>query len=115
MNVMALAKHYVARANAHDLDGCESMFADGMIYVSDGVGAHHGRAAIRRMMDEFFGARPDVRWEDGPYRRAGPDAVAFDFIMTGTDPKSGKPFRRVGVETIFFNRHGRIARIEVKG
>ena len=115
MNGIDLAKLYVASANAHDLDACEDMFAEDMEYVSDGVGEHHGRAAIRRMMDDYMGARPDVKWEEGPYRALGSDGAAFDFVMTGTDPATGKPFRRVGVETIFFNAAGMIRRIEVKG
>jgi hypothetical protein len=115
MNLVDLAKRYVQYANAHDLAGCESMFADDMAYVSDGVGAHYGRFAIRRMMDDFFGARPDVRWRESLYRHAGPGAVTFDFVMTGTDPRTRKPFRRQGVETIYFNGQGRIRRIEVRG
>ena len=115
MNVLELARRYTAFANAHDLDGCESMFAVDMDYVSDGVGEHHGSSAIRRMMDDYFAARPDVHWQDGPYRQVAADAAAFDFVMTGTDPATAKPFRRTGVETVSFNASGMIRRIEVKG
>ena len=115
MNAMALARRYTGYANTYNLDGCESMFAEDMVYVSDGVGVHAGRVAIRAMMDAFFAIRPDLHWDESNYRLAGPDAVAFDFVMTGTDPVAGGPFRRVGVETIYFNPDGKIGRIEVKG
>lgn len=108
------ARRYITASNEHDLDGVESLIAGDAEYVSDQAGRLAGRAAIRAMMDGLFSDFPDVRWTAGYYRAEGPDAVAYDFLMTATSSKTGESIEQTGVERIYFDEGGKICRIEVE-
>ena len=108
-----LSKAYVEASNAHDLNRVEAMLDAKARYYSSAVGEHEGRAAIRRMMEEFFAGFPDVRWDASTYRAAGTTGAAFNFVMTATDKHTGQRIERKGIERIFFTGDGLISLIEV--
>lgn len=110
---IALSKAYVEASNAHDLRQVDSMLDEKARYYSSAVGEHQGRAAIRQMMEGFFAAFPDVRWQTSRYRAAGTTGAAFDFVMTATSKATGEAIERRGIERIFFTSDGLISLIEV--
>ncbi len=109
-----LAKAYVALSNAHRHEFIVPMFAHGGMYRSSNVGEFKGRKAIGEMMNDFFSRFPDVRWNVLEYRRAGENAVEFEFAMTATEVATGKSIERKSVETIVFTEEGLISSLEVK-
>jgi len=108
-----LARAYVARSSARDLDAIEPMLDAAATYRSTGVGNFDGRTAIIEMMAGFFGRFPDVTWQVESYRALGSDGVEFDFVMRATDRDGGAAIERPGVERIFFTPGGLIRAIEV--
>ena len=113
MNTIALATDYVAASNAHDLDRIEHMLAQDAIYHSSRVGDHEGNKSIRIMMDGFFSGFPDAHWNVDDFLLEGDNGVAFAFVMTATEARSGKRIEREGLERIFFSFARKIARVEV--
>ena len=108
-----LSKAYVEASNAHDLNRIEAMLDAKAHYYSSAVGKHEGRAAIRQMMEGFFAAFPDVKWETSTFRPAGTTGAAFNFVMTATNKDTGQGIERRGIERIFFTGSGLISLIEV--
>jgi uncharacterized protein (TIGR02246 family) len=113
MNGMARAKAYVEASSAHDLDRVEAMFASDAAYVSTSAGTHSGRAAIRAMMDGFFGLFSSLTWESSGWHVDGNGAYAFEFVMTGHNTQSGEDIEKTGHERIWIGDNGLIIRIEV--
>ncbi|NNJ74950.1 MAG: SnoaL-like domain-containing protein [Anderseniella sp.] len=100
------AESYVAASNDHDIGGIRLMLAPECSYRSAGVGAHDGVDAITTMMQSFFAANPDVRWQVEDYRwHSG--HVVFDFVIALGGTNSS------GVEEIHFDKAGAISRIVV--
>lgn len=110
---IALAKHYVALSNAHDLALIKVLFDTEATYHSEFFGEYHGVDAIHAMMIEFFGRFSDAHWEVSQYRNIGNDGAEFTFIMTGTNASTGKRIERHGLEQIFFTPNGLIKHIAV--
>eukprot|EP00854_Cymbomonas_tetramitiformis_P006204 gene6204-7436_t len=109
---VAVAKEYVARSNAHDLDGCARMMTEDV----EAYGAQ-GLDAVRAIMADFYSAHSGLHYACSGFRALSSakertaDAARFVFLRTWTQV-DGQSFKRKGVETLYF-RDGLVVRIEV--
>lgn len=108
-----LAKAYVALSNAHVLRLVRPLFSAQAVYVSANVGEFVGEEAIHSMMVGFFSTFPDVHWQTSNFRNTSDVTVQFDFVMTGTDHRTGETMQRESSEALTFSADGAITRIEV--
>lgn len=112
LELIELARAYVALSNAHRSALIESMFAENAVYRSSAVGEHHGAGAIVAMMREFFQRYPDVHWKCRDYR-CDANRVSFEFELQATDARDGSALQRGGIEHIEFDSGGLISLLEV--
>ena len=113
---LEMTKAYIALSNTHRLDLVFGLIADDAVYESANVGEHHGKPAIKTMMQQFFDQFPDVIWETRHLRldSNAERTVAFEFMMSATERQRGTRIQRTGNERIVFNKEGLIERVIVK-
>lgn len=112
VEMIELARAYVALSNAHRLQLIGAMFDKNSVYTSSALGQFHGAIAIAEMMTGFFARYPDVHWYADNYRNDD-SWVKFDFTMTAGESGSGESLKRAGSEKIKFDQQGFISRLEV--
>jgi steroid delta-isomerase-like uncharacterized protein len=93
---------YVAAWNAHDAAGAAGYFTDDVEYYDASVGEpQQGRDAARtNVIEAFLNAAPDAKWERTGEPVESADAVAFEWVFSGTNTgacgdgtaATGKPF-----------------------
>ncbi|OOG76618.1 DUF4440 domain-containing protein [Sinorhizobium sp. A49] len=109
----ALTARYHAAINALDFQSICDAFAENARYVSNGVGALSGRAAIVSAFRDYFLVYPDQVAEDGVIETLSPSSARATWHLTATNSKTGEKVERSGVEFLHFNGEGRIVAIEV--
>ena len=113
IELIELARAYVALSNAHRIDLIMPMFAAGAGYSSNRVGEHRGRATIGDMMHGFFTRHPDVYWTIDNFG-CSDHCVSFDFVMTASATENDEAIEVKGLEQIEFTADGSIKKITVE-
>lgn len=113
IEIIELAKAYVALSNAHRVESIQPMFSPTAVYTSSAVGEFIGPEAIGNMMQGFFIRYPDAFWLAENYRCDG-NRVTFDFGLRATETSSDNHLQRQGLERIEFDEFGLIKKLEVK-
>jgi steroid delta-isomerase-like uncharacterized protein len=109
---------YVAAWNAHDAGAAAGYFTDDVEYYDASVGEpQQGRDAARtNVIEAFLNAAPDATWERIGEPVESADAVAFEWVFSGTNTgawgdgtaATGKPFSFHGL-SLFRLEDGKIA------
>ena len=114
--VKDLVDQYIARYNAHDVDGVIELFAPDAVHedIAQGRGKT-GIEAIGKGLQGFYGAFPDSQWEPRAVM-CGDGSAAIEYTLTGTHsgplgsmPPTGKRITLRGVFVLAI-RDGRIVR-----
>jgi steroid delta-isomerase-like uncharacterized protein len=115
---LATVDAYVAAWNAHDAAGAAGYFTDEVEYYDASVGEpQRGRDAARtNVIEAFLNAAPDAKWERVGEPVESADAVAFEWVFSGTNTgawgdgtaATGKPFSFHGL-SLFRLEDGKIA------
>lgn len=113
-DLRALTRRYLELSNAGELQAIAGMFAEDATYGSTNVGGHRGRAAITRMMTEFFGRYEELAWETGPLIPVGDRSVAFDFTRRCRERGADASIEVRGHERLDFTDEGLIRHVEVE-
>lgn len=109
IELIELAKAYVALSNSHRVDLILPMFAAGAVYSSSNAGEFRGRAAIGDDTHTFFGKHPDAHLQAKNFR-CDDHRVSFEFTLTADDGQ----MRRHGVEHLDFTADGSIKKVTVE-
>jgi hypothetical protein len=113
IEVIELARAYVALSNAHRVELIKPMFSATAVYSSSAVGEFVGSDAIGEMMRGFFTSYPDAFWLAENYRHDN-NRVIFDFSLQANAAATGEHLQRQGIERIEFDENGLIKKLEVK-
>jgi hypothetical protein len=113
IEIIELARAYIALSNSHRSELILPLFADDAVYSSSAVGEFRGPAAIGDMMRGFFTRYPDVFWLCQNFKSDG-NRVSFDFSLQAIDAQSGFHLQRSGIERISYDDQGLIKKLEVK-
>jgi steroid delta-isomerase-like uncharacterized protein len=99
---LAVVEAYVAAWNAHDAAAAAGHLAEDVTYYDASVGTPQvGRDAARtNVIEAFLNAAPDAKWERSGDPVVSGDAVAFEWVFSGTNTgawadgtaATGKPF-----------------------
>jgi len=107
MNPLAAAQRYFEAWNRRDATAVLATMAAGGTYTDPGTGGPLSGEAFAGYMNELFSAFPDVSFEIASAGLAGPDLVAAQWIMRGTNsgsmnglPPTGKSIELHGADFI---------------
>lgn len=83
----SVVEAYMAAWNAHDAQKAASYFADNVQYYDASVGTPQvGRDAARtNVIEAFLNAAPDAKWEMTGTPVVEANAVAFEWVFSGTN------------------------------
>lgn len=109
----ALTARYHAAINALDFQAIGNAFAENAHYVSNGVGAVCGRAAIVSAFQDYFLLYPDQVAEDSLIETLSSLSARAKWRLAATNANTGERIERSGVEFLHFDVEGRIVAIEV--
>jgi steroid delta-isomerase-like uncharacterized protein len=117
-DALAIVESYVAAWNAHDAAKAAGYLAEDVEYYDAAVGTpQRGREAARvNVIEAFMTAAPDLKWERTGEPVVTGDAVAFEWVFSGTNTgawadgtaATGKPFSFHGL-SLFRVENGEIA------
>jgi steroid delta-isomerase-like uncharacterized protein len=117
-DALTTVEAYVAAWNAHDAAKAAGYFAEDVEYYDASVGTpQQGRDAARvNVIEAFLNAAPDAKWERVGEPVVTDDAVAFEWVFSGTNTgawadgtaATGKPFSFRGL-SLFRLGDGKIA------
>lgn len=110
---LVLTVRYHAAINALDFTAIEAAFAEDAHYVSNGVGALVGRAAILSAFRDYFLVYPDQVAQDSLVETLSPTLARARWHLTATNNTTGERVERSGIEHLHFDDNGRIVAIEV--
>jgi steroid delta-isomerase-like uncharacterized protein len=114
-----LMRKSIEAFNQHDADGFAALYADdATAYDPQYAEPLKGREAIRKDIEDFFRAFPDVQAKVLS-SVAGGDAIAFEVEVTGTHkgplvtpngnvPPTNRPIKFLGSRVLRFNSRGEL-------
>ncbi len=112
---VAQVERYHAALNAYHAATVMPMFAEAAVYVSPGVnGRLEGRARIIAAFSAYFAEHADQQAVDEKIERLGPRMARSHWRLAATAASTGKLIERRGTETVTFDAHGLILRVEVE-
>jgi uncharacterized protein (TIGR02246 family) len=83
-DLVELVRRQFEEANRRDLDGVASSFAEDAVFDGRAAGAQfEGRAAIRRFLEDWFGAYEELEVELDDVRNLGNGVVFAVVIQSG--------------------------------
>lgn len=105
---------YHEAINKLDFSTIESMFSEGAVYDSGGLGGViTGRVSIMEGFRTYFDTYPDQVAEDSAVEALDGLRVRSIWSLAATHRHTGEPLIRTGEETVTFDQAGRIVRVEV--
>jgi ketosteroid isomerase-like protein len=111
---LALARRYHEALNRYDVAVVAPMFAEDAVYLSPGVGALFGRAAIIDAFTSYFSEYADQVAQDDTLVAVGTHQVRSEWRLEASSSKTGAKSIRQGTEIITFDDRGLISRVEVE-
>lgn len=115
MEVPHTVQTYIDAWNTRDADAIVACFADGGTYEDPATGGPLSGAAIGEMARQLWASFPDLTFTLLGVAGSGPDTLAFEWRMAGTNhgpfaglPPTGKPIAIDGVDFVRLDPDGRI-------
>ena len=109
-----ILRRYHDATNRLDYAELEASFAEGAVYISQGVGGTlSGRAAIMAGFRAYFAEYGDQVSEDVSIEALSTDSARSVWRLSATSAKTGKPLLRTGTETVRINAAGEIVEVVV--
>lgn len=102
-----LAEAYIAGWNNHEADAILAVLGPDGLYQDPGTGGPIGGQALKGYVEGLFAVFPDLSFELVSMADTGPDTMAFEWIMRGTNhgsmnglPPTGKSIELAGSDFI---------------
>jgi uncharacterized protein (TIGR02246 family) len=109
--LVELLRRAFEAANRGDLDAVASSFAEDATFDGRGVPDHYeGRAAIRSMLEEWFGSYEELEFGLEEVRELG-NGVVFAVVVQNGRPVGSASYLRQREGWVFVWRRGLIARL----